>query len=124
MTSAALFDRRSTLRRRAHRGFWAFAIHRISGLALALFLPVHFWALGHAIEGEARLETFLRWTDNPLTKAAEFGLVFLLAAHLAGGVRVLLLEFVGWRDWHQRAVAATLGFAALVGLFFLLNVGA
>jgi fumarate reductase subunit D len=77
-----------------------------------------------AIEGEARLDSFLRWTDNPLTKAAEFGFVLLLATHLAGGVRLLLLEFVGWRDWHQRAVAATLGFAAAVGLVFLLNVRA
>ena len=124
MTSGVLFDQRSTVRRRAHRGFWAFVIHRLSGLGLALFLPMHFWALGHAIEGEARLETFLRWTDNPLTKAAEFGLVFLLAVHLAGGVRLLLLEFAGWRDWQERAVAATLGFAVLVGLIYLLNVGA
>ena len=40
-------------------------IHRLSGLALAIFLPLHFLALGLAINGEAKLESFLRWTDQP-----------------------------------------------------------
>ena len=111
-------------RSRAHRGFLAFAIHRVSGLLLALFLPLHFWALGTAIEGEARFESFLRWTDQPLVKFAEFGLVVLLAAHLAGGVRLLALEFHGWRDWQRTTLAVTFGVALAFGLLFLLNVGA
>src|SRR6516164_5722276 len=59
-----------------HRGnaLWLAAmVHRLSGLALAIFLQLHFLALGLAIQGEARLETFLRWTDQPLVKAAEIG---------------------------------------------------
>ena len=55
-------------------------VHRISGLALAIFLPLHFLTLGLAIEGEARLESFLRWSDQPVVKAAEIGLVFLFTA--------------------------------------------
>ena len=46
-------------------------VHRISGLALACFLPLHFLALGLAIDGEARLDGFLKWTANPLVKLAE-----------------------------------------------------
>src|SRR5215467_2306292 len=45
--------------------------HRISGLTLAIFLPLHFLTLGLAIESEARLERFLRWSDQPLVKAGE-----------------------------------------------------
>ena len=63
------------------------------GLALALFLPLHFWALGQAIHGEAALDGFLRFTDQPLFKFAEWGLVVLLALHMTGGVRLLLIEF-------------------------------
>ena len=51
-------------------------------------------------------------------KLAEMGLVLLLAAHLAGGLRVLALEFLPWRDWQKtlrrrrrRALAAGLAFA-------------
>ncbi|MGA6964138.1 MAG: succinate dehydrogenase, cytochrome b subunit, partial [Xanthobacteraceae bacterium] len=52
-------------------------VHRLSGLALAIFLPVHFLTLGLTISGEARLDSFLRWTDAPLVKLSEGGLVFL-----------------------------------------------
>jgi len=62
-------------------------VHRLSGLALAIFLPLHFLALGLAIRGEASLETFLRWSDQPLVKLAEGGLIFLLTVHLLGGLR-------------------------------------
>ena len=36
------------MRHRNHPGFWAFALHRVSGLALVLFLPFHFLVLGLA----------------------------------------------------------------------------
>jgi fumarate reductase subunit D len=110
------------LRPRSHPTYLAFVVHRVSGLLLALFLPLHFWALGSAISGEARLEGFLRWADNPFVKAAETVLVVLLAAHLAGGLRVLALEFLGWRRRQKDMVAVSAGVALLVGLVFLLNV--
>ncbi|HEX6980697.1 MAG TPA: succinate dehydrogenase [Alphaproteobacteria bacterium] len=109
-------------RARAHPNYAAFVVHRLSGLLLALFLPFHFWALGQAIRGEAALDGFLRWTEHPLLKLAETGLVMLLTAHLAGGLRLLAIEFAGWRDWQRTAVAATAGFSLAVGLLFLLNV--
>ena len=90
---------------RAQAGYLGFLVHRISGLALALFLPVHFWALGLALDGEARLDAFLAWTRDPLLKAAETILVVLLAIHLAGGVRVLAIEFLPWHRWQKAAVA-------------------
>ena len=30
---------------RDHPAYWAFAVHRLSGLLLALFLPAHFYVL-------------------------------------------------------------------------------
>ncbi|MBX6743963.1 MAG: succinate dehydrogenase, cytochrome b556 subunit [Acetobacteraceae bacterium] len=110
------------LRPRSHPTYLAFLVHRISGLLLALFLPLHFWALGSALRGEEALEGFLRWTDQPLVKAAEFGLVLLLAAHLAGGLRVLALEFLGWRRRQKDLVALSAGLSLAVGLLFLLDV--
>lgn len=105
-----------------HPSFWAFVVHRVSGLALALFLPFHFWALGTAIEGAGRLDAFLRWTDQPVVKLAETGLVALLAAHLAGGLRLLAIEFLAWRRWQKTALSVSAGVSLAVGLLFLLNV--
>jgi fumarate reductase subunit D len=109
------------VRSRDHPAYWAFLVHRISGILLTLFLPVHFFALGQALGGEAQFDSYLHWTQNPLVKFTEFGIVFLLAAHMAGGVRLLMLEFLAWRDWHQTLLAAAAGIAMAFGLAFLLN---
>jgi len=99
-------------------------VQRISGVALALFLPLHFWALGQALDGEARLESFLRWTEQPLVRASEWAIVFALAIHLFGGVRVLMVEFLSWRNWLKNLGAASLGAALAIGLLFALSSGA
>jgi fumarate reductase subunit D len=108
------------IRARNHPAYWAFLVHRISGIALALFLPAHFLALGNAIRGEAALDEFLRWSEQPLVKAGEWILVVLLAAHLAGGLRLLALEFLPWRDWQKTLAAAAAAFALIAGLVFAL----
>lgn len=107
---------RPDARARNHPAWWAFLVHRLSGIALALFLPLHFWALGQALAGEAALEAFLRWTDQPLVKASEWSIVVLLAAHAAGGLRLLVLECLPWRDWHKTLLAVAAGVTLAVGL--------
>ena len=99
--------------------YWAFLLHRLSGLLLALFLPFHFLVLGLAIESSARLDGFLAWTDAPLVKLAETLLVFLLAVHMAGGLRLLALELLAWSRWQKNAAAAAGGFAFFAALVFL-----
>ena len=113
---------KNDLRARNHPAYWAFLVHRVSGLLLTVFLPLHFWALGQALQGEARFDSFLRWTEQPLVKFAETALVLLLAAHMAGGVRLLMLEFLAWRDWQKSLLAAAAGVSLAAGLVFLLNV--
>lgn len=106
---------------RNHANYWAFVLHRLSGLGLLLFLPAHFYVLALAIEDAAKLDGFLRWTDQPLVKLAETGLVVLLAAHLTGGLRLLAIEFLPWRDWQKTVVAVSGGLSLVAGLLFLLN---
>ena len=91
-------------------------MHRVSGIALALFLPLHFWTLGNALQ----LDTFLAWTQQPLVKLGEWLIVVSLAAHLGGGLRVLALEFLPWRDWQKSLAAAAAALALGVGLAFAL----
>lgn len=105
---------------RNHAAWWAFALHRVSGVLLALFLPVHFHVLALAVDG-ARLDGFLGWTEMPLVKLAEAGLVLLLAAHLTGGLRLLAVEFLPWREWQKTLIATAFGVSAALALLFLLN---
>lgn len=107
-------------RARAHPAYWAFLMHRLSGLALALFLPLHFWALGQALQGAAALDGFLKLADQPLFKVAEWGLVVLLALHMMGGVRLLLIEFGSGASLRKNWIAGAVGFAAATGMAFAL----
>jgi fumarate reductase subunit D len=107
-------------RLRGHTGYWAFAVHRVSGLALTLFLPLHFWFLGSALRGEAALDEKLRWTEQPLVIASEWLLVVFLAVHLAGGLRVMALELLPWRNWQKTLAALAAAFAFIAGLAFAL----
>ena len=104
---------------RNHPAYWAFVVHRVSGVALACFLPVHFLVLAEMLE-PASAEAFFRWSAQPLVKLAETVLVVLFVAHLTGGLRLLALEMLPWRDSRKTWIAAGFGFALLAGMLFLL----
>jgi fumarate reductase subunit D len=104
----------------AHPAYWAFVVHRLSGVLLALFLPVHFYVLSLAIRDAARLDEFLAWTEMPMVKLAEAGLIVLLAAHLTGGLRLLAIEFAGWGEGRKTLLAVSGGLSLCMGLLFLM----
>ena len=116
----AAAPRRNDLRARLHPAWWAFWLHRVSGVLLALFLPLHFWALGEALHGAAALQGFLRLADQPLVHLAEWGLVSLLALHVTGGIRLLLIEFGTWSGLRKDWIAVSLGAALAAGLAYAL----
>src|SRR5262245_38362797 len=72
-------------------GFAAALAHRLSGLALAIFLPLHFLALATALNGADALNAFLTVTRNPLVQASELGIVVALAIHMTLGLRILAI---------------------------------
>lgn len=105
------------------RGFIAAMLHRLSGIALAIFLPLHFLALGTALNGANALDSFLTLTRNPLIEAAEFGLVAALALHMTLGLRVLAIEFLDFREKTAAIVSVCAAAACAAGLAFVLNIG-
>ena len=113
---------RVALASRNHAPYWAFVAHRISGVVLALFLPVHLYVLSLAIGDGAGLEGFLRWTEMPLVKLSEAVLVLLLATHMTGGLRLLALEFGPWSEAQKSRIVIGAGVAVAAALLFLLNV--
>jgi fumarate reductase subunit D len=106
---------------RSHPLWYAFILHRVSGIALALFLPVHFYVLAMTLKDPATLDKLLHWTQSPAVKLAEFGLVFFLAVHLFGGLRVLALEFLPWSPWQKTFAATAAALAFFVSCTFFLK---
>jgi fumarate reductase subunit D len=111
--------------RAAHKqpGYLGALLHRLSGIALAIFLPFHFLALATALDGAGALDSFLSITGNSLVKLSEAGLVGALALHMALGLRVLAIEFLRFRERTVSAVSACVLVAAALGLAFLFNAG-
>ncbi len=106
---------------RAHPLWLAYILHRVSGLALAVFLPAHFWVLAMAMTDPARLDGFLALTETGIVKLAEFGLVFLLAVHMFGGVRLMALEWLPWSPSQKTLAAGALAVSFLVAMLFFMK---
>ncbi len=104
-------------------GFAAALLHRLSGVALAVFLPLHFLALATALDGAAALDSFLAVTRAPLVEASECLLVAALATHMTLGLRILAIEFLNVRERTVAVLTACAGAVFAVGAAFLYNVG-
>ena len=114
-----------TARHQSHRKsvLWVAAlVHRLSVLALAIFLPLHFLTLGLALHGERELDGFLRWSDQPIVKLAESGLVFLVLLHMFGGLRLLVIENLDWRDGQKQLATIAAAMSAVIAFIFLARV--
>ena len=103
------------------RGFIAAMLHRLSGIALAIFLPLHFLALATALNGADAFDIFLQLTETPFLRFGEWVIVVALALHLALGLRVLAIEFIPMREKTRVAVAACAAFGFAVALAFVLD---
>lgn len=125
MSGTVSRDRPSRSAARSHRSYVAFLGHRLSGLALAMFLPLHFLMLSLALSGPEALDAGLAFAELPLVKLAEWGLVLLLGLHFFFGLRLLIVELLPWRGLHDdRAALIGWGAAAslVLGMIFLLGV--
>ena len=106
---------------RAHPLWLAFLLHRLSGVCLAVFLPIHFWVLAMAMTDPARLDGFLHLTEAVIVKLAESGLVFLLAVHMFGGLRLMALEWLPWSPSQKSLAAGAAAVSFLISVLFLLK---
>jgi fumarate reductase subunit D len=102
-------------------GFVAAVVHRLSGVALAIFLPMHFIALGTALGGADSLQSFLVLTHSWFVRVAEWGLVSALAVHMALGLRILAIEWLAVRERSAVVVSSCVAASAAIGLLFALN---
>jgi fumarate reductase subunit D len=109
--------------RATHRrpGYIAAILHRLSGIALAIFLPMHFIALGTALSGANPLDDFLALTHNRVALIGEWGIVTALSLHMMLGLRVLAIEWLALADRTAALVSSCAAGAFAVGALFLLS---
>ncbi len=76
-----------------YAGQVAWVLHRLTGVALAVYLLPHFVTINNARMGSAALDEALAWYARPVVAAAEWLLVMAAAFHLFNGIRVITLDF-------------------------------
>ena len=97
----------------------AFVIHRTSGLCLAIFLPIHLYVISLLLKNPQQLDAFLTWTSAPAVKLSETILIMLAGIHLAGGIRILVVEWFSVSGVSSRWISLAAGFSIVCGVVFL-----
>ena len=91
---AVLVYFRQTLLPLVNVGTVAWLLHRLSGVALAVYLIPHFFSVNTARGGPAALDSELAGFATPLFAAAEYVLVLTVAFHLLNGLRIIAIDFL------------------------------
>ena len=77
--------------RGGNAGFIAFALNRITGLALVVYLFMHLAVLSSLLRGEAAWAGFLELAHSPLFFLFDVALFAALLYHALNGIRVSLI---------------------------------
>ncbi len=89
--------------RKRNVGFWAFALNRLTGLALVVYLGVHLVILSLLLQGESGWNQFITLARSPWVLALDVVLIFGILYHGLNGIRVTLVG-LGIGANHQRAM--------------------
>ena len=72
-------------------GMWAFALNRLSGLGLTLYLLLHLAVLALLALGEEQWDAFIALAKSPLVLALDVVLIFGILYHGLNGIRLALV---------------------------------
>ncbi len=103
---------------RGREGQWAFILHRMSGVALALFLLLHVIDISLVMLGpDGPFDAFLVFYHNwPF----RIGLIMVIAGvvyHGLNGLRIILMDFTSWGVRYQKQMwYGVMGLTTLIGI--------
>ena len=73
-------------------GMWAFWLHRLSGLAIALYLLMHILVISTVVGGTGNFNEAMKFLKAPLFVLLEMGLVAVILIHGFNGLRIVLFD--------------------------------
>ncbi len=99
-------------------GHWAWLLHRVSGVGIALFLTLHILDIFLVSFGPEVFEKLLFIYHSPIFKPLLVALVFGVTYHAFNGLRLILVDF--WpsvmTQYHKPMWYATMVIAIVVTL--------
>jgi succinate dehydrogenase / fumarate reductase cytochrome b subunit len=95
-------------------GFLSFALRRLTGVALVLYLFAHIWVIGSALGGPASFDQRLAMVQGPAFTILE---IFLLAAviyHAIDGIRLLVVHYLKVTEYRKSLFYAALAVTLII----------
>jgi len=112
-TEGAPAEQESRVQRyRVRTGMFAWAMHRLTGVGLVVYLIIHVWGLT-ALTDPDTFNALIAKYHSPVFKVGEFALLVAVAYHAMNGLRIVLIDFLGWSP-KQKKLFWTLGAVTLV----------
>lgn len=109
--------------RKEHLGFWAFALNRLTGLGLTLYLFLHLGVLSLLAQGESQWDNFVELARSPWFLALDVVLIFGILFHGLNGIRVALVGMgIGVEEhrtlfWGLSAIGLVLLIVSAIAIF-------
>lgn len=102
---------------RGGEGQFAWAMHRLTGLGVLLFLIIHIFDTFFVVFGPELYNKVIELYRTPLFRVSEIGLAGAVLYHALNGMRIMLMDFFPALLDRQRQL-----FYAVMVLFFLVFV--
>ncbi len=85
-----------------HTGMVAWAIHRITGIGLTIFIAIHIWSISHLGSGPESFNATMALYSTPLFKIGEVMLFAVIIFHAMNGLRIIWVDFFGGAKYHKK----------------------
>src|SRR5437762_5696537 len=95
---------------KGREGQWSWIAHRVTGVAIILFLFAHVVDTALVGWGPNAYNRVVSVYHNPLIRLLELGLVAAVIYHALNGLRIMIIDF--WpkaSDWNRQLIYGTTG---------------
>ncbi len=103
---------------RGREGQWAFVFHRMSGVALALFLLLHVVDISLVMFGpDGPFDAFLVFYHNWPFRVGLIAVIAGVVYHGLNGLRIIIMDFTSWGVHYQKQMwYGVLALTAIIGI--------
>lgn len=97
-------------------GFVSFALRRISGVALVLYLFMHILVIGSVNAGPEAFDARLAIVQAPLFKFLEIALLAAVIYHGIDGIRLLIVHYFDVPHYRKSLFYAVIAMSLILGI--------
>ena len=95
-------------------GFISFALRRLTGVALVVYLFMHMWVIGSVNAGPEAFNTRLAFVQQPFFKVLEVALLAAVVYHAVDGIRIMIVHYTGVTEYRRSMFYAVMAVSVLL----------